>query len=55
MSEMIKIPDGWEEISLDKACHVLMGQSPDGNTINQSEKGYPFLQCNGEFGKKYPN
>ena len=55
MSEMIKIPEGWEQIPLVKACDILMGQSPDGNTINQSEKGYPFLQGNAEFGKKYPS
>lgn len=54
MSELIKTPDGWENISLVKACNVLMGQSPDGNTINQSEKGIAFLQGNAEFGNKYP-
>jgi len=54
MSE-VRIPEGWEKISLDRACHVLMGQSPDGCTINQSKQGFPFLQGNAEFGEKYPN
>ena len=54
MSEMVKVPDGWESVELGKACNVLMGQSPDGNTINQSNNGFAFLQGNAEFGKKHP-
>jgi len=53
MSE-INIPEGWESIELGKVCDVVMGQSPNGLSINQSNIGFPFLQGNAEFQDKYP-
>lgn len=54
MREAIKIPDEWVSIELGKTCNIVMGHSPDGNTINRSNLGCAFLQGNAEFGKKYP-
>ncbi|MDR2159907.1 MAG: hypothetical protein LBP23_07560 [Treponema sp.] len=32
-----------------------MGQSPDGDTINDGERRIPFLQGNADFGDEHPN
>jgi type I restriction enzyme S subunit len=33
---------------------VIMGQSPDGASVNIESNGIPFLQGNADFGKIYP-
>ncbi len=53
MSE-VRVPEGWESIELKQACNIVMGQSPDGIFINQSNNGFPFLQGNAEFSDIYP-
>lgn len=45
---------GWNNVKLDNVCSLVMGQSPDGNTINQDKLGIPFLQGNAEFNRVYP-
>lgn len=46
--------DGWSEVSLGDIAEVIMGQSPDGKSYNQSGEGLPFMQGSAEFGKHYP-
>ncbi|MFA6138975.1 MAG: restriction endonuclease subunit S [Sulfurimonas sp.] len=54
MSEVLKVPEGWEEESFSKIAHVNMGQSPDSEYVNDKQDGIPFLQGNGEFGDINP-
>jgi type I restriction enzyme, S subunit len=53
-SELGYISDDWDCVELGKVCDVLMGQSPDGFSINQYLIGIPFLQGNAEFKDKFP-
>ena len=46
--------DGWEYKKLGEVCKVIMGQSPDGNSVNAS-KGIEFHQGKVFFGEKYLN
>jgi type I restriction enzyme S subunit len=39
---------------LSKVAKVLLGQSPDSRTYNETGKGWPFLQGNAEFGERVP-
>lgn len=43
-----------EKVALNKLATVTMGQSPDGNTINESS-GTIFYQGRTDFGFRYPN
>jgi type I restriction enzyme S subunit len=47
--------DGWVETSLEDVAEVIMGQSPDGKSYNQSGEGLPFMQGSAEFGAHYPS
>jgi type I restriction enzyme S subunit len=44
-----------ESQSLVEIADIIMGQSPDGQTVNQAGEGIPFFQGNAEFGQKYPS
>jgi type I restriction enzyme S subunit len=46
--------DGWIETSLEEVAEVIMGQSPDGKSYNQSGEGLPFMQGSAEFGEHHP-
>ena len=46
--------DGWAETSLKEIAEVIMGQSPDGKSYNESGEGLPFMQGSAEFGQHYP-
>jgi type I restriction enzyme, S subunit len=46
--------DGWIETSLQEIAEVIMGQSPDGKSYNQTGEGLPFMQGSAEFGDHYP-
>ncbi len=46
--------DGWVETSLEDVAEVIMGQSPDGKSYNQSGEGLPFMQGSAEFGEHHP-
>lgn len=46
--------EGWEYKKLGDVCKVIMGQSPDGNSVNTS-KGIEFHQGKVFFGDKYLN
>ncbi len=44
----------YDKLRLIEISEIVMGQSPDGNTIINDLKGVPFLQGNAEFGKISP-
>jgi type I restriction enzyme S subunit len=44
----------WLEARLDEVADVIQGQSPPGDTYNESGDGLPFLQGKAEFGDIYP-
>ena len=46
--------EGWAETSLKEIAEVIMGQSPDGKSYNESGEGLPFMQGSAEFGQRYP-
>ncbi|MCX6699092.1 MAG: restriction endonuclease subunit S [Methanomicrobiales archaeon] len=50
-----KLPEGWEWKRLDESANLIMGQSPPGESYNESGEGTPFLQGNAEFGDTFPN
>ncbi len=49
-----ELPPGWAWTTLGEACHVVMGQSPPGDTYNAIGVGLPFFQGKAEFGPLYP-
>jgi type I restriction enzyme S subunit len=46
--------EGWIKTSLEEIAVVIMGQSPDGRSYNESGEGLPFMQGSAEFGEHYP-
>lgn len=48
------IPHGWREGNLVDACEIVMGQSPPGETYNESGEGIVFYQGNRDFGLRFP-
>lgn len=53
-SELGMIPKGWKVESLGTAFNLTMGQSPPGDTYNDSGDGVPFFQGRTDFGIRYP-
>ena len=49
-----EIPSHWGSSKGKYIANFNMGQSPDGNDVNQEGKGRPFIQGNAEFGEVYP-
>jgi type I restriction enzyme S subunit len=49
-TELGDVPSGWEFSTLGKSFELTMGQSPPGDTYNQSEDGLPFYQGRTDFG-----
>jgi type I restriction enzyme S subunit len=45
------IPESWEWVRMGNSCHIIMGQSPKGNTVG--EEGIEFHQGKIFFGDKY--
>jgi len=48
------LPDGWREGKLIDVCDIVMGQSPPGETYNESGDGIVFYQGNRDFGFRFP-
>jgi type I restriction enzyme S subunit len=46
-------PKGWKMTTLGEVAEIIMGQSPSGESYNQSNDGLPFYQGITEFGDKY--
>ena len=44
----------WPAVQLSFVADVAMGQSPPGNTYNESGEGLPFFQGKAEFGRGHP-
>lgn len=47
-------PEGWEVRPLADRFDLLMGQSPPGDTYNDSGDGLPFFQGRTDFGFRFP-
>jgi type I restriction enzyme S subunit len=47
-------PEGWENVTLGNDFHLTMGQSPPGETYNETGEGLPFFQGRSDFGFRYP-
>jgi type I restriction enzyme S subunit len=47
-------PEGWEVRPLVDCFDLLMGQSPPGDTYNDSGDGLPFFQGRTDFGFRFP-
>ena len=48
------LPENWREGRLADICDIIMGQSPPGETYNESGEGMPFYQGNRDFGYRFP-
>ncbi|WP_175906131.1 restriction endonuclease subunit S [Burkholderia seminalis] len=53
-SELGENPEGWEVTSVDDEFDVTMGQSPPGNTYNETGDGLPFYQGRADFEFRFP-
>jgi len=53
-SELGHVPKSWGFSTLDKTFDLTMGQSPPGDTYNQTEDGLPFYQGRTDFGFRFP-
>jgi type I restriction enzyme S subunit len=53
-SELGLIPVGWGVCTVDEEFDLTMGQSPPGNTYNDSHEGLPFYQGRTDFGFRFP-
>lgn len=51
-----EIPNAWDwkELGSESVCEVIMGQSPPGESYNQSGEGMPFFQGKADFGEEFP-
>ncbi|MCM2131309.1 restriction endonuclease subunit S [Larsenimonas rhizosphaerae] len=54
-SELGEIPEGWELSTVGKEFDVTMGQSPPGDTYNETGEGLPFFQGRRDFGERFPS
>ena len=53
-SELGPIPAGWSVQDFGDVNHLLMGQSPPGDTYNTVGEGVPFYQGRTDFGMRFP-
>ncbi|WP_374425434.1 restriction endonuclease subunit S [Paracoccus sp. (in: a-proteobacteria)] len=49
-----EIPEGWSQSTVGKAFELTMGQSPPGETYNQTGEGMPFYQGRADFESRFP-
>lgn len=54
-SSMGKITEGWTAGDLGSICVITMGQSPPGETYNETGEGLPFFQGIRDFGFRFPS
>jgi type I restriction enzyme S subunit len=54
-SELGEIPEGWEVGCVDDEFELTMGQSPPGETYNETGEGLPFYQGRADFCFRFPN
>jgi len=48
------MPEDWRKGKLIDVCDILMGQSPPGDTYNETGDGIIFYQGNRDFGYRFP-
>lgn len=53
-SDLGPIPKGWTCSTIGDEFNLTMGQSPPGETYNESREGAPFFQGRRDFGFRYP-
>lgn len=53
-SALGQIPIGWSVQEFGEVNHLLMGQSPPGDTYNSEGEGVPFYQGRTDFGTRFP-
>jgi type I restriction enzyme S subunit len=53
-SELGLIPKGWRIASVGEYFNLTMGQSPPGDTYNETNEGVPFYQGRADFGIRFP-
>jgi type I restriction enzyme S subunit len=53
-SELGEIPAGWRVGCVDDEFNLTMGQSPPGDTYNETGDGLPFYQGRADFGFRFP-
>ena len=49
-----EIPEGWGVEKLENVANITMGQSPKGNSYNESGEGIIFFQGSTDFGWRFP-
>jgi type I restriction enzyme, S subunit len=54
-SELGLVPKGWRYSTISESFILTMGQSPPGDTYNQSGEGLPFYQGRTDFGFRFPS
>ena len=54
-SSLGHIPAGWRVGKLGDEFEIIMGQSPDGSSYNESNDGMIFFQGRAEFKDRFPN
>ena len=53
-TELGEMPKGWKVGTVVEGFDLLMGQSPPGDTYNQTEDGLSFFQGRTDFGFRFP-
>jgi type I restriction enzyme S subunit len=54
-SELGQIPKGWKAGAVDDVFNLTMGQSPPGETYNETGEGLPFFQGRADFTFRFPS
>ncbi len=49
-----EIPSGWRDKRLNQIANITMGQSPPGESLNESGDGKEFFQGSTDFGWQFP-
>lgn len=49
------LPEGWSFSDVGSEFEVVMGQSPPGDTYNETGEGLPFFQGRRDFGFRFPS
>jgi len=49
-----ELPTGWQRATVDQEFRLTMGQSPPGDTYNETGTGTPLYQGSADFGFRYP-
>jgi type I restriction enzyme, S subunit len=49
-----EVPSGWKIGNLSDIANITMGQSPEGETLNENQQGTVFYQGKTDFGWRFP-